>query len=79
MNLLRDALMMLAEGSTANHEAQPFYPKKGNFTLVTDAPELRFHDGKTPGGVRIPLDARVHGQIKQLYENQRSKSKESRS
>lgn len=67
MNLLREAVIILGEATKEVHASQPFFPKKGNFTLVTDAPELRFHDGKTPGGVSIPLDVKVHEQVKAIY------------
>lgn len=67
MNLLRSTVLILGQAPKATHEQQPFFPKKGNFTLVTDAPELRFHDGKTPGGVVIALDPKIWDQVKQIY------------
>jgi hypothetical protein len=73
MNIISDVLILLTTGTKEQHAKNPFLVKKGNFTLVSDAPELRFHDGKTPGGVVIPLEKKVHDQIKDLYANERSK------
>lgn len=52
-------VIRLARGSMAAHDENPFQAKAGNFSLVTDAPQLRFHDGKTPGGQIIELDPKI--------------------
>lgn len=52
-------VIRLARGSMKAHDEHPFREKAGNFSLVTDAPQLRFHDGKTPGGQIIALDPKI--------------------
>ena len=56
MNIDRRVLYVLRRGSELEHQVLPFPVRAGNFTLVTDLPELRFHDGVTRGGIVIPLD-----------------------
>jgi hypothetical protein len=60
------ALYLLRRGTKLAHATTPFPTRAGNFTLVQDAPELRFHDGVTPGGIVIPLDESTWKIIKQL-------------
>ncbi len=56
------------------------FVKPGNFTLVTDKPELRFHDGVAIGGVVINLPEEVYTSILNIYsqiDNQNSTNVES--
>jgi hypothetical protein len=60
--------VMLMRGSKGAHARAPFKFPKGTFTLVTDAPELRFHNGVTPGGIAIPLNEDLHQDMLDIYE-----------
>lgn len=48
-------IIYLTRGTAKQHEDSIGVIPIGNFTLVTDRPELRFHDGVTPGGLVIPI------------------------
>lgn len=61
-------LIMLLRGPKSSHEEHPFKPRPGNFTIVLDAHELRYHDGKRPGGIVIPIPQYVHEDILRQYE-----------
>ena len=58
----------LPRGTAEQHDTAPlnFIPL-GNFTLVTDRPELRFHDGVTPGGLVIPIPREVLPAVRAFY------------
>jgi hypothetical protein len=57
----------LARGTIKAHEERPFPEQPKNFSLVTDAPEMRYHDGVTPGGIVIPLDEETWKKIMADY------------
>ena len=61
----------LVTGTSKAHEQQPFKLKAGNFSVVTDLPQLRFHDGVNPGGQVIEISEALHTLILAHY----SKSK----
>lgn len=62
----RGGLIVLLRGPLAKHiEYGPL--RRGNITLVTDVPELRYHDGKTNGGVAIPLNTEIWMDLKLAY------------
>lgn len=56
MSLPPNAIVILTRGTKMAHVVSPFHVKAGNFSIVSDFPEMRFHDGVTPGGIVIPLD-----------------------
>lgn len=62
-----DLVCLLVRGTSEQHSVQPFKIRVGNFSLVTDKPELRFHDGTTVGGIVIPLDPAVHARILEVH------------
>ena len=61
-------IIKIAQGTKAQHEELTAlaFPA-GSFSLVTDAPQLRFFDGLTPAGVVVPLSPIVHKQIMRHY------------
>lgn len=62
-----EVLWKLMRGTAETHGRHPFVVLPGNFTLVLDVPELRYHDGKAPGGVPIPLPDDVHRHLLAQY------------
>lgn len=58
------ALYLMKRGTAQQHKDKPFPIRAGNFTLVTDKPQLRFHDGETPGGIVIQLAEETWNTIK---------------
>lgn len=46
---------LYARGSVETHVTKPFDLHPSNISIVTDKPELRYHDGVTPGGIVIPV------------------------
>ena len=72
-NLVLNCNIFLTRGTAQQHAKDPFYLRRGNFSLVIDKPELRFHDGVTPGGVAIPIDPALHQTIVQTYSELLSK------
>ena len=66
----------LPRGTAEQHDtAPPNFIPLGNFTLVTDRPELRFHDGVTPGGLVIPIPAEVLPAVRAFYASIGAKKK----
>lgn len=62
----------IARGTKAMSDSLELHRlEPGNFSLVTDAPELRFHDGKTQGGIVIPIPAELHSTIMDIYYPER--------
>lgn len=58
----------IARGTKTKHEQLALNElKPGNFSLVTDAPELRFHDGITTGGIVIPISESTYKSIMAVY------------
>ena len=57
----------LTRGTAQQHEEFWREVPPGNFTLVTDRPELRFHDGATPGGLVIPIPPEALPAIRAAY------------
>ncbi len=64
---MRNLHIILMRGTAAQHEENPFKPTRGNFTVVLDRPELRFHDGVTPGGLVVPVPQDVYERMREFY------------
>lgn len=62
---MRLRLVRLKRGKLEHHTH--FVGAEGEFTLVIDKPELRFHDGVTPGGHAIPIPDEVYARIMTIY------------
>ena len=60
-------IIYLTRGTAKQHEDSIGVIPIGNFTLVTDRPELRFHDGVTPGGLVIPIPREVLPAVRAFY------------
>ena len=66
-NFFKTGLIVLLRGTASAHIEGGTSIRRGNLTLVSDAPELRYHDGKTVGGVAIPLPEEVWNDIREAY------------
>ncbi len=69
-------IMWLTRGTVEAHLDTPFKLLPGNFSLVSDAPQMRYHDGVTPGGVVIHLDPELWAAIMSKYAVLRAKKVE---
>ena len=60
-------VIRLARGTAEQHDRRWKEQPRGNLTMVTDRPELRFHDGITPGGMVIPVPPEVYAAMREFY------------
>ncbi len=60
--------IFLTRGTLDQHAISPFRVKAGNFSIVTDKNELRFHDGVVPGGHIIKVPRETYEAIRKFYE-----------
>ena len=71
--LIHNTQVLLKRGTAEQHVDYDNTLKKGNFTLVEDKPELRFHDGTTLGGAIIPIPENIYRDIIEFYETYNNK------
>ncbi len=64
-------LIKLMRGSCESHQKRLI--RRGNLSIVTDKPELRYHDGFAIGGIPIPIDPEVHAKILADYNQATAK------
>lgn len=66
--------ILLARGTKESHSNLSINKiPTGEFSVVLDAPELRYHDGINQGGVAIPLPEAVHSHLLAHYTSKLSK------